>query len=104
MQVRVGNSVEMADGSWKKQDITLDEIDLQRLLVETGLSPETYVSSQRVFQILEAEAQRLLMALMIARYTTFMGSPENLAQMHAYRDQRNSLLALLKDEHDARAH
>lgn len=106
MQVRVGNSVEMADGSWRKQDITLDEDDLFRLLEEANCDVgQTNISSQEAFQILEAEAQRLLLAMMITRYSTMMRSSENIAQVEAYKTQRDSLLNALRkkaepvDEH-----
>lgn len=98
MQVRVGTSFELADTSWRKSDVTLDEIDLQRLFVEAELAPDTVVSTQKAFQILEAEAQRLLLAQLISRFTIVMKTPENIAQLQAYKGLRDDLLNSLKDE------
>lgn len=98
MEVHIGTSVEMADTSWRRQDITLDETDLKRLLIAAGLEPDAFVPTQIAFLILEAEAQRLLMAMMISRFSTMMNSDENKKQMLKYQHQRDAYLNSLKEK------
>lgn len=101
MEVRIGNSIELADTSWRRQDITLDETDLQRLLIDAGHNPDIFVPTDKAFRILELEAQRLLLYQMIVRYEIAMKTSENIALVQRYKKQRDDLLDSLKTENDA---
>ncbi len=96
MQLRIGNSIEFADMSWRKHDVTLDEYDLQKLLVEAGLDPDTEIPLQTVFEILEAEAQKLLMYMMIVRYPLVMKTPDNIQKLYEFKTKRDELLESLR--------
>lgn len=63
MQVRLGWSGEIEPNVWRKADVTMDDFDLDRLLTQAGLpSFDTGALSTKVcFQLLQAEAELLLM-------------------------------------------
>lgn len=72
MRIGHGWSGEIATNRWVKLKVELDENDLIRLLREAGLSSETQLRTVDAFRLLDAEAERLLLAKMIERY----GYPE----------------------------
>lgn len=70
MHVRQGWSGEVKPNQWAKFDVELDEGDLQRLLLMAGidtLSPAALPVSL-AFQLLEVEAEFLVIAKLVARY------------------------------------
>jgi hypothetical protein len=97
MHVSVSQSVELANGQWVRTDLQLDEVDLKRLLIEAGKAIEPVLTVGRAFTILEAEARRLLLATMVVRFQVALQTPENLAQIKAYQDQRDVALAAVPD-------
>jgi hypothetical protein len=66
VQVRHGWSGEVAPNRWAKFDITLEEEDLRRLV---GAGPGTLtLTTTLAYQLLEAEAERLVFDKLIRRY------------------------------------
>jgi len=70
VQVRQGWSGEVSPNRWGKLDVTLDEGDLQRILIAAGLGEinPADVPIVLAFQILDAESERLLLAKLISRF------------------------------------
>ena len=71
MQVRQGWSGEVAANVWAKISIELDEGDLRRLLVEEGgFAPDVVeqVPVATAYLLLDAEAERLVVAKLVATY------------------------------------
>lgn len=101
VKVRVGNSVELANTEWRKSDVELDETDLTRLLAEAGLPLDIFIPAQKAFLILEAEGQRLLLAIMIRRYSLMFDSEQSRKQLQEFQKQRDAILNSLRvpDEH-----
>ena len=87
MQVRHGWSGETRPNGWDKTDVTVDEGDLARILITAGLPVEMSrsLSTTVAYQLLDIEAERLL----IAKITRF-GYPveqaqQRLAELNAHR-------------------
>lgn len=96
MKVCVSQSVELANGQWVKSEITIEEIDLGRILAEVDLDPKMHIPSMLVFQLLEAEAQTMLLAQMMIRFELAMRSQENLAELNKYKAAKASTLEKIK--------
>ena len=92
----MSQSVELANGQWVKSEITIEEVDLGRILTDAGLAPDLHIPSMLVFQLLEAEAQTMLLAQMMIRFETAMRSQENLAELNKYKSAKESTLAKIK--------
>lgn len=69
MQVRNGWTGEVTPGRWSKVDVTADESDLRRVLIEAGLSLDLTASmtTAQVWTILDAEAERFVLLALVAR-------------------------------------
>ncbi len=68
MQVRQGWSGEVEPNRWAKFDVELDENDLRRLFIEAGIDFVTDLTTAEAFQLLETEAERLVIVKLITRY------------------------------------
>lgn len=68
MKVRQGWSGEIEPNRWGKFDIELEEEDLRRTLTDAGLPADIPVPLTTAFQLLEIEAERLVLAKLITRY------------------------------------
>lgn len=99
MRVRTGWSGEIEPNVWVKVDVDLDETDLRRILITAKLAPELadILSTTVVFQLLEAEAECLIIAKLVARY----GQPvENVAEkLSAHRRTKEKIIAAIKADH-----
>lgn len=62
MKISKGFSEEVGSNSWAKADVELDEGDLERMLVDNGLSLSADLTHSQVYGILSLEAERLLTA------------------------------------------
>lgn len=61
MKFTTGYSREHPGGSkWSKMDITFEEVDFQRFLVENGIDPDTVVAPSVVYQLMWLEAERYI--------------------------------------------
>ncbi len=92
MKVRQGWSGEVEPNRWAKFDIEVDEIDLIRILVEAGIPVEVGVDlpTATVFQILENEAERLVLVKLITRYN--YPQAEGAAKVQKLAATRHQLL------------
>lgn len=100
MQVRHGWSGEYAPNTWGKVDVYLDETDLLRILAENniGLRPEQ-APLVVTFKLLDAEAQRLLLAILVNRYRySVEDGKRQMAQMVEQRDLQLYHLRRILDE------
>jgi hypothetical protein len=103
MIVMAGWSGEMASGQWSKVDITLDEVDLMRLLVERtgsengssdpwGADPDlTQAKTVDVFTALSSEAERLKEATVFQRFESYRTDAVR-ATIAALTEKRNAAL------------
>lgn len=86
MQVRHGWSGEVSTNRWAKFDITLEEEDLRRIL---GEAYETRnLSTSVAYQLLELEAERLVLAKLVARYG-YNPAEGRAAMMKLEQDKQN---------------
>ncbi len=98
MEIRQGWSGEIGPNQWAKFDVTLNEGDLVRLLRKAGLGhlKPVEIPIADAFQILEAEAEILVIAKLVTRY----GMPnddaaEAMARMNA--NQQSTFAKLRED-------
>lgn len=98
VRIRHGWSGEYASNKWGKYDVTVDDEDLWRLLTENGLD-EIHEEALRLttvetFILLDAEAQRFLLAGMIAKY----GYPAEAGteEMNRLTGRRDAVIASIK--------
>lgn len=68
MKVRQGWSGEIEPNRWGKFDLELEEEDLRRLLADAHLPADTPVPLALAFQLLENEAEFLVLAKLVTRY------------------------------------
>jgi hypothetical protein len=94
MRIRAGWSGEMANQSWRKADVDCDESDLQRLANEHGFDVARLTNAQ-AYQLLEAEANRLLIGQLIARFPPF-NTPEYQAEFRSYHEALMAQVAAVK--------
>lgn len=95
MRVRAGWSGEMANGSWRKADVDCDETDLLRLAQECGFAAPALTNAQ-AYQLLEAEANRLLVSQLITRFGATFQTPEYLAEFASYNAARDSVVTIIR--------
>ncbi len=67
MEIRHGWSGETQPGRWAKFAVTLQEEDLRRML-GAGHESLRNLSTGRAFQLLELEAERLILVKLVTRY------------------------------------
>lgn len=60
MQVTTGYSQEHHDGKWSKMDVTVEEADLHRFLVEKDIDPTVHIRPAAVWTLMSAEADSFL--------------------------------------------
>jgi hypothetical protein len=69
VKLRQGWSGEVGGGRWAKFDLSLDETDLRRLLVDAGIDVDPVeLPLTLAFRLLEAEAETLVLAKLVSRY------------------------------------
>lgn len=95
MKVRAAWSGEMANQSWRKADVDCDESDLLRLGFEYGFDAHRLTNSQ-AYKLLEAEANRLLLAQLITRFGTQFSGPEYQAEFKGYQESLMRAVAEVK--------
>lgn len=100
MQVKQGWSGEVSPNQWAKVDVTLDEDDLRRILLTAGLEEvdPANLPVYLVFQILDAEAERLVVAKLVTTH-----GYEGQAQLAAAQANRQKALAKVRDLWDGKA-
>jgi len=85
-----GGSAETASGKWVKFDVELDESDIQRILIANDIAGHV-LSVRDAFQLLEAEAEFLVVAKM-----TQLGAVGDISFEDA-RGRANKILNKIKD-------
>lgn len=73
MRVTEGTSYEQTDGTWQKPEIELDDSDLERALVELGVSSEQAagLSLMTRYALMSALARRMLVAVQLQNTRRF---------------------------------
>lgn len=94
MKVSLGFSGEMTVNQWRKGDVEIDEVDLARILADSGLSMDNKDVPRRIaFLIMEAEATQLL----YTELQSFGGDPKDCkAAISAAANRQQQALELLK--------
>lgn len=93
--LRRGWSGEYASGQWGKLDISVDEVDLARILHQRGISqPVESIPIRVVFFLLEFELEKLLYGELMSRY----GYPQESGnfKVAAAQDAQNQILDWLQ--------
>lgn len=63
MQVTLGYSREHPGGTkWTKCDVTIEEVDLQRLLADNEVDPDAHIRPHLAFMLMHGEAEDYLIA------------------------------------------
>lgn len=105
MQVRVGWSGEIGNNVWRKADVELDEIDLYRMLSEAEVVSGDGESDTRVmnqistkvaFQLLQAEAETVLLSKLVSMGYEVTKANERIAKFQA---QNEHVLAALRNKY-----
>lgn len=96
MKVRSGWSGEVGPNQWSKFDVELDEVDLRRLLLENDVDPDQTLSVTQVFQLLEAQAEYLILAKLVTRYPRSQDKAEAVEQMSALSASKRNVMAHLR--------
>lgn len=91
MRVRAGWSGEMANQSWRKADVDCDESDIVRIAMEFSFNP-SQVTTVLAYRLLEAEANRLLMAQLIQRFGPQFGTDAYRAEYQRYDSDRTQAI------------
>lgn len=77
---------------WRDAEILIEEEDLANILAEAGLDPKAIGHIDR-YKIMEAEANYLLLAHLIARYSHVYNTPDYLIELATYGDQKKEVIA-----------
>jgi hypothetical protein len=92
MRIRQGWSGEVEPGRWAKFDIELEEEDVFRILRKAGAGADdgARLTTGLVYQLLEAEAERLMYVKLTQRY----GYPkaQSAAKIEKLEEQKQRLL------------
>lgn len=101
MRVRHGWSGQTKRDVWAKFDVELEEDDLRRILAEADIAPSSHtgmfastMAVSECFQLLENEAERLVIAKLTHRY----GFPhdEAAAKLAALAQEKNKIISRLR--------
>lgn len=93
VKVMLGWSGETDRNVWRKCDVTVDDTDLVRLLVERDISfANSEISTKATFQLLQNEAETLLLKKMLDH-----GYPQDTARqrMDQLQSQNDAILTAL---------
>lgn len=97
MQVEAGFSGEMPNGTWRKLSVSVDEMDLRRILHAAGYDGRRDTLAEiDVFRLLSAEAN----TLMYSEMATHLGYPVEDAKAQissAVKDQKSVLSKIVAD-------
>lgn len=97
MRFNTGYSQEHPGGTkWSKMDITLEEIDVQRFLVEHGLDPEVQITSSQAYQLMWLEAERYMLIHQAAE--KLVTNEHAATEVGNIRTRQNAILSKIKEK------
>jgi hypothetical protein len=95
MRVTEGTSYTLSDGTWQKPEVTLEEVDFERVVVEWGISAGQIVGMTTIFkyQILSVMARQMLFSHQVSqrRHDDHWVSSEKPEIERALRDELREL-------------
>ncbi len=92
MQVRIGWSGEVEPNRWAKVDVTLEELDLRRVLREHEVYAEPTVTL--AYQLMSAEGEILLTSKLVQRFGMSVG--EGKDRIEKLRTTRDTILGRIR--------
>lgn len=95
MKVTLGYSQEHRDGKWSKMDITLEEEDIRRLLVENGMEPDATIKASDAFKLLNSEAMIYITAKTLS--VGLIDKEQASAEIKQHENFKSALLAKIKE-------
>ena len=94
MFVRQGWTGEVRPGTWHKYDVSVDESDLVRLLIDNGLPGDTYVPFNTAYTLLEGQAERLMLIKLVTRQD--YPRDEAVTKINTLNETKTTLLDTLR--------
>lgn len=99
MKFTTGYSREHPGGQkWSKMDITLEEVDIKRFLMENDIDPETVISPAVAFQLMWLEAERYMIIHQNAE--KLIDNDAATAEVSRLRQRQAAILAKIKESTD----